>query len=432
MSKVIVIGAGPMGLAAAYYAARAGHQVEVVEASDRPGGMAAHFDFGGLSLERFYHFCCRGDFDTLELMAELDMTARMRWVETSMGYFIDGRLHRFGDPISLLLFPPLGPIEKLRYGLMAFFSTKRSDWSRLDQISARDWFIGWCGRRVYEKLWRPLFQLKFYEFADQVSAAWVWQRIKRLGNSRKSLFQEELGYIEGGTQSLVDSLVGAIERLGGVIHLNTPVEQIIVEAGRVSGVEVAGGDILLADNVISTAPLPYIPGLLENGAPDLADVYRGFDNVGVACVIHRLRRSVTPNFWVNISDPGIEIPGFVEFSNLRPTDDTIVYVPYYMPASHPKFTWSDKALADESFAYLQRVNPALSEADRVDSHVGRLRYAQPVCDVGFAARIPPFVTPVAGLMIADTAFYYPEDRGVSESIKFAKRMVAALGDTTGT
>ena len=149
MSKVIVIGAGPMGLAAAYYAARAGHQVEVVEASDRPGGMAAHFDFGGLSLERFYHFCCRSDVDTLELMAELDMKARMRWVETSMGYFIDGRLHRFGDPISLLLFPPLGPIEKLRYGLMAFFSTKRSDWSRLDQISARDWFIGWCGRRVY-------------------------------------------------------------------------------------------------------------------------------------------------------------------------------------------------------------------------------------------------------------------------------------------
>jgi protoporphyrinogen oxidase len=415
-----------MGLAAAYYAAKAGHAVEVIEAADRPGGMAAHFDFSGLSLERFYHFCCRSDVDTLELMAELKMAAPMKWVETKMGYFVDGRLYRFGDPISLLTFPKLGPIEKLRYGLMAFWSTKRSDWRRLDGISAKDWFIGWCGQRVYDKLWRPLFQLKFFEFADKVSAAWVWQRIKRLGNSRKSIFQEELGYIEGGTQSLVDSLEVAIGAMGGEIRLNAPVRSILVEAGVLKGVELASGERVLADVVISTAPLPYVPAMLAAHAPELAARYQGFDNVGVACVIHKLKRPVSANFWVNISDSTIEIPGFVEFSNLRPTGDVIVYVPYYMPASHPKFGWTDRALGDESFGYLRKVNPSLSEADRIDVHVGRLRYAQPVCDVGFAARIPDFATPVNGLLIADTCFYYPEDRGVSESIKFAKRMAASL------
>ena len=71
MQKLIVIGAGPMGLAAAYYAAKAGFDVEIVEAADRTGGMACHFDFDGLSLERFYHFCCRSDVDTLALMGEL-------------------------------------------------------------------------------------------------------------------------------------------------------------------------------------------------------------------------------------------------------------------------------------------------------------------------------------------------------------------------
>ena len=33
----------------------------------------------------------------------------------------------------------------------------------------------------------------FYELSDEVSAAWIWQRIKRIGNSRKSLFEEQLG-----------------------------------------------------------------------------------------------------------------------------------------------------------------------------------------------------------------------------------------------
>ncbi len=425
--RILIIGAGPMGLAAAYYAARAGYSVEVLEAGDRPGGMAAHFDFDGLSLERFYHFCCRSDVDTLQLMSDLGMTRPMNWVETRMGYFVDGKLYRFGDPVSLLLFPKLGPVEKVRYGLMAFWSTRRSDWAKLDRISARDWFIGWCGKRVYDKLWRPLFQLKFFEHADRVSAAWVWQRIKRLGNSRKSIFQEELGYIEGGTQSLVDALVRAIEALGGTLRLNAPARHILVEDDAVCGVETADGDVRAADIVISTAPLPYVPDLLARTAPDLAGAYAGFDNVGVVCVIHKLKRRVSANFWVNISDPAIEIPGFVEFSNLRPTGDVIVYVPYYMPAVHPKFAWTDADLADESFAYLQRVNPALTPDDRIASHVGRLRYAQPVCDVGFAARIPDPRTPVSGLYVADTSFYYPEDRGVSESIRFARALVANLG-----
>ncbi|MGC1301849.1 MAG: NAD(P)/FAD-dependent oxidoreductase [Caulobacteraceae bacterium] len=424
---MIVVGAGPMGLAAAYFAARKGYEVEVLEADDRPGGMAAHFQFGDLSLERYYHFCCRSDVDTLALLAELGLPDAMKWVETRMGYFTDGRLFRFGDPLSLLRFTPLTLIERVRYGLMVFLATKRSDWRRLDRISARDWFVGWCGQRVYDKLWRPLFDLKFFRFADRISAAWVWQRIKRLGRSRKSLFQEELGYIEGGTQTLVDALVHAIEANGARIRLSTPARHILVEAGKVRGVETASGEQIEADLVISTAPLPYIPAMLERDAPELATAYTGFDNVAVACVLHKLRRSVSPNFWINISDPAIGIPGLVEFSNLRPTGEVIVYAPYYMPADHPKFGWSDQALLDESFGYLQKVNPALTEADRIDGHVGRLRYAQPVCDVGFAERIPPVQTPVDGLHIADTSFYYPEDRGVSESIKFAKGVVEKIG-----
>ena len=41
-----------MGLAAAYRAAKDGHDVDLLEAAPEPGGMAGHFDFNGLSLER--------------------------------------------------------------------------------------------------------------------------------------------------------------------------------------------------------------------------------------------------------------------------------------------------------------------------------------------------------------------------------------------
>ena len=425
MARVIVIGAGAMGLAAGYHALKRGHQVTVLDAAPEPGGMAAHFDLGGLSIERYYHFICKADRPTFELLDELGLGDRMRWVATSMGYYFDGRLESWGDPVSLLRFPKLSLVEKLRYGAMMFFAVRRRDAGGLERVSAKDWITRWCGAGVYERLWAPLFRLKFYQYADNISAAWIWTRIKRLGTSRRSMFQEELGYIEGGSETLIHALVAAIRKRGREVRLSIPVSRVAEEAGRVTGV-VAGVETFPADAVISTVPTPLVPRLApELPAADLAR-YGAIANIGVVCVVFRLKRSVSPHFWINISDPRFEIPGIVEFSNLRPTGDTVVYIPYYMPVTHPKFARSDEFFRTEGFGYLKLINPALHEDDVIACYVGRLRHAQPVCPPGFAAMLPPVQTAIAGLQIADTCFYYPADRGIAESVRLGKAMAERI------
>jgi protoporphyrinogen oxidase len=343
-----------------------------------------------------------------------------------MGYYIDGALYPWGDPVSLLKFPKLSLPEKLRYGAMMFFSTKRSGWRSLETVSAKDWITRWCGQSVYERLWAPLFRLKFFEYADNISAAWIWTRIKRLGTSRRSLMQEELGYIEGGSETLVHALVRGIEQHGGTLRLGTAATCVTTQDGAVTGV-VAGNEHFPADAVISTMPTPYVSHI----APDLTDDerarYDAIANIGVVCVVFRLKRSVTPHFWVNISDPRFEIPGIVEFSNLRPAGgDTVIYIPYYMPVTHPKFARDDAFFREEGLRYLQILNPAVTGDDVKAFAVGRLRHAQPVCPPGFAAMLPPVQTSIRGLQIADTCFYYPEDRGISESVRLAKEMAGRL------
>ena len=111
MERVAVVGAGPMGLAAAYQAVKDGHQVDVFEAGPVAGGMSAHFDFSGISLERFYHFVCKTDAATFDLMRDLGISDLMRWRTTSMGVFTGGRLHPWGDPISLLKFPEISLLK---------------------------------------------------------------------------------------------------------------------------------------------------------------------------------------------------------------------------------------------------------------------------------------------------------------------------------
>lgn len=427
MANVVVIGAGAMGLAAAHRAVTLGHQVTVVEAAPEAGGMAAHFDLKGMSIERFYHFVCKADAPTFALLDELGIGSKMRWVPTSMGYYTKGALHPWGDPLSLLRFPHLTLIEKIRYGLLMFISTKRDSWDVLERTSAKDWITRWCGQSVYEKLWRPLFDLKFYQYSDNVSASWIWTRIRRVGRSRKSLFQEEMGYIEGGSETLVHTLVAAIEAGGGTIRLAEPVTKVRVENGRAAGVETSTG-FIPADAVISTVPTPFVSAMVPDLPEASRTAYDAIENIGVTCLVLRLKKSVSKNFWVNVIDPDMPIPGIIEFSNLRPVPggETVVYVPYYMPVDNPLWNRSDEAFVTEAMACLARINPDVRREDLLASHVGRLRYAQPVCPPGFADIIPPVQTPIAGLQIADTCFYYPEDRGISEGIRLGRAMADAV------
>ena len=168
MSKIVIIGSGPMGLAAAYHAAKSGHSVLVLEAAPEPGGMAAHFDLDGLSIERFYHFVCKTDEDTFELMRELGIFDRMRWRKTSMGHFTGGRLLKWGNPVALLTYSGISFWSRIRYALFAYVSVKRNRWDAIETESARSWITRWCGHEVYDHLWKPLFELKFFQYAGNV------------------------------------------------------------------------------------------------------------------------------------------------------------------------------------------------------------------------------------------------------------------------
>jgi protoporphyrinogen oxidase len=425
--KVAVLGAGPMGLAVAYQLARDGHQPVVFEADDRIGGMTAAFDFSGLKIERYYHFHCISDNAFLKVLDELELSNKIHWVSTKMGYWYRNELQPWGNPIALLKFRGLSFIAKFRYGLHAYLSTKREDWKPLDKLDAVSWIISAVGIDAYEVLWKRLFEYKFYNYASNLSAAWIWSRIRRIGRSRYNLMKEKLGYLEGGSETLLNALLDDIVRHGGEIRLSCPANQVIIESGRVSGVQTKNG-IESFDTVISTIPLPYIPKLIPNLPEAILTQYSSIKNIAVVCVIVKLRTRLTENFWLNINDPEMDIPGIVEYSNLRPFKQSIVYVPFYMPGEHPKFSEGDEVFVQKVRKYLQKINPKLHDEDFLDCRVSRYRYAQPIGTPGYLETIPPAKLPIDGLWVADTSYYYPEDRGISESIDFGRKLARSIAN----
>lgn len=432
--RTAVIGAGPMGLAAAYELAKRGHQVTVYERDERIGGMTAAVDFDGTQIERYYHFICRPDRSTFAYLEEFGLQERLRWVPTKMGFYYDGKLYDWGHPWALLRFPGLGMVDKARYALHVMRAKGIRDWRPYDAMSSTQWLQRWIGQRAYDVLWRSLFHYKFYELQDSLSAAWLGTRIQRVALSRRSLFQEELGYLEGGSEVLLQALARRLEGLGATIRLRAAVQEIGIE-GAGSGLRVRGlrvdGTLQPFDRVVSTIPLPYLARLAPGLPPGERAQVAAIRNVGVVCVLLKLRRAFTRNFWMNINSPGIEIPGLIEYTNLNPLAAQgaphILYAPYYMPQSHPKYGRDFGAFIDETIGYLQRIRPGFARSEVVAAMASRYEYAQTVCTPGFHAALPPMRSAAAGLFLADTSHYYPEDRSISESVRIGAELARLAG-----
>ena len=426
---VAVIGAGPMGLAAAYQSIKANARVTVFERDDRIGGMSSFVDFAGTRIERYYHFICKPDLTTFEYLREFGLEHALRWTETKMGFFFNGRLFDWGHPFALLTFPGLSLVDKLRYGLHVMKAKGIDDWRPYDAFSSTQWLKESIGERAYDALWRSLFHFKFYELQDQLSAAWLGTRIKRVALSRKSLFTEEMGYLVGGSEVLLDAVESRVRALGGEVRLRAAVQEVCIEPGpsgdRVAGVRV-DGELLPFDQVISTIPLPYLvrvmPGLPDDEKAKVAAI----KNVGVVCVLLKLKQPFTRNFWMNINDPRIEIPGLIEYTNLNPLDGTsIIYAPYYMPQTHPKYRRDFQIFIDETLGYMQLIRPDFDPADQLlASTASRYEFAQTVCSPGFYSALPPMRSRVRGLYMADTSHYYPEDRSISESMRIGAQLAS--------
>jgi protoporphyrinogen oxidase len=97
-----------------------------------------------------------------------------------------------------------------------------------------------------------------------------------------------------------------------------------------------------------------------------------------------------------------------------------------MPQEHPKFKWSDDRIIEEARQYLFRINPELSKKDIIAVHASRYAFAQPICQPEFSDSLPPIKSVIDNLLIADTSYYYPEDRSISESVDLGRKLARML------
>lgn len=425
--KIGIIGGGISGLSAALAMSKYGHEVHVFQRERALGGLLATFDFGGIRAEHFYHFLCQDDQGVFALCRELGLSEAVHFKTASTGFYYCGKHYPFTTALDLLRFRPLTLQNRIRFGLFALAAKWRKNWQTLDAIPAKPWLLRQLTQQGYDVIWKPLLEMKFGAYHEQISAAWVWHRIHRVARSNG-----KLGYLEGGTAQLLDALHARLEALGVHIHCDAPVAQLNVEDGKLTGLRYGDQHNFACDRVISTVPMPILAQLLPEGYADYAAELQSISYIGVVCVLFKLARPVSKHFWLNVHDPDIPFNGVIEYSNLNPKHRDaghLVYVPYYVDPKLPPYTDNDETVIAQSWAALQKIQPALKDADRLDVHVARTPFAQAVCPVHFLEQMPRQHAPIEGLHLLDSIFLYPEDRTQSGHILRAEALAAELEES---
>ncbi len=429
--RVAVVGGGMLGMTLALRLAREGRSVTIFERSPSVGGLAAPWEIGGATWDRYYHVILRSDVRLLALLDELDLTSALRWKSVGSAFFIDGRIHPFSTLADFVAFPAVGPIDKVRLGLGILKATRERDLEQLDAVTAEEWLRKVFGAKLYERLWQPLLRAKLGDAYAQASASFIHATIARLFGARKNSRQrEEFGYVEGGYATIVDRLTERLAEAG--VRFKTGVD---VNAVRRSGAALAVAYDSVSetyDRVVVTVPTPIAARICDALAPDELLRLRSIRYHGIVCASLLLDRPLGNAYITNIADSRIPFTGAIEMTALVDRDalggGSLVYLPRYVDARSPFYLMNDASVQESFVLGLQRMHRTFDPSQIRALRISRAPYVFALPEVGSARRILPMQTSVPGLFLANSSQIVSGTLNVNETIGIAMQAAEAVAE----
>ncbi|MBE9183684.1 FAD-dependent oxidoreductase [Microcoleus sp. LEGE 07076] len=282
----IVIGSGIGGLVAGSMLARYGKRVLVCESHTIAGGAAHSFSRRGFHFDSGPSFYCgltdRQSLNPLRQVLNMldESIAAISYDPLGHYHFPEGSLSVYADAKNYLdavaKFAPQGAIELQQFqkNLLVLYEALRpipalalrSDWQLIPVLLSRYSpallkllpSLGAIGssagtlmdRDVRDPWVRRLIDLECFLLSGLKAHETVAPEIAFMIGERSRVAIE---YPVGGSGAIVDALVRGLQRWGGKLRLGTPVEQILVESGKTTGVRLQNGEIVRAPIVISNA-----------------------------------------------------------------------------------------------------------------------------------------------------------------------------------
>lgn len=280
MSRIIVIGSGFGGMAAAIRLAAKGHEVEIFEKRDKLGGRAYVYEVNGFKFDGGPTVITAPFmFDDLWHAAGKRREDYFELVPCDPYYRIfdpEGRSFNYNGDESYILsqIEAWNPEDKVGY--QKFMATTQAIFQKGFVELADKPFLNFTDMLkvapdlIKMQSYRSVYgYLSQYVKDDFLRQCFTFHPLLIGGNpfDAPSIYamihylEREWGihYAMGGTGAIVAAMGRLFTELGGRVHLNADVEEILVDgpSRRVTGIRLADGTIHHADEVVSNADVAF-------------------------------------------------------------------------------------------------------------------------------------------------------------------------------
>jgi protoporphyrinogen oxidase len=408
--EVVIIGAGPAGLTAAYMLTKRGVASTVLEADDVVGGISRtavrdgwRFDIGG---HRFFTKVQPVEDLWFEILGPDDFLQRPRISRIHYR----GKLYDYPiKPLNAL--KNLGPVEAVRCGCSYL-------WARVRPPRHQDTLEGYVvanyGWRLYNHFFKTYNEKVWGVSASEIAADWGAQRIKGMslwaavwepiraklfgrrdkGKQVTSLI-EQFNYPKYGPGMMWERCTELVQEKGTKVVFDALVSRIEHVDGRATAVTAVTDGVPTryeCTDVISSMPISALLQAMDPPPPAevvaAADALRYRDFMTVALVVPE--EYGFPDTWIYIHDPDVEVGRIQNFASWSPylvkDGRTCLGLEFFVQEGDEMWTKSDADLVAQ--ATREAAHLGLVDASRVEAgYVVRMPKAYPFYDWEYKANV---------------------------------------------
>lgn len=291
--KVVIVGGGCAGLAAAHDLLKTGWDVTVLEAQDHVGGRMSIYKNNGYLIDEYAQFVHPSYKRAYELLTELGIVQDLQPFELGAGmsvWFNNKWVSAFPNPDD----PEAMAANKewIDYmgaenfgGFVAYcekycagkFYEGSTDWmmdaDKDDGSNFGEFVKENFGERVLEYFVQPVVASLGLEYPEKCGVAFGLQIVW-------TVLVGGAAVLKGGLGRLANIIA---DELGDRLKNNTPVKEIVIEDGKVKGVMTMAGDFYECDKVVCATPAAVASRIM----PNLPDHMRSaIDRVTYCRTIH--------------------------------------------------------------------------------------------------------------------------------------------------
>ena len=420
---VVIMGAGPAGLTAAYELMKRDLPITVIEKdSQQVGGLARTVDYNGYRFDIGGHRFFSKNQEVEDLWTEIlgdEMLSRGR---LSRIYY-RGRFFAYPIKAANALWN-LGPLEAAR--CMASYA-----WARIHPVrnprTLEDWVRNQFGRRLFTIFFKTYTEKVWGISTKELSADWAAQRIKSLdlwvvlrtallpnrkANGRGEIVTtliDRFRYPRLGPGQMWERVAEIAKDKHQPVRMGRSVSAINHDRGAVLSItttDVSGHtETFGGSHFISSIPIreliarldPPAPASVRKAAEELA--YRDF--ISIALMVNRAE--VFPDNWIYIHDPGVRVGRIQNFKNWSPDmvadqATTCLGLEYFCFEGDGLWTAKDAELVALAKEELGRLGICAPE-EVFDGVVVRQRKAYPVYDDSYQANVTAIREYLAGALL---------------------------------